>query len=57
MTSIKKWNYKAEVIRHKSFGGVDTEGLEEILNEYGAEGYELVSVCELDVHIFKKPTE
>ena len=54
---MKKWNYKAEVIRHKSFGGVDTECLEEILNEYCAEGYELVSVCELDVHIFKKPTE
>jgi len=50
-----EFDYKVEVIAHKRpFVGIDTDGLEKTLNEYGAEGYELIAVCESDVHIFKK---
>ena len=48
---MTKWDYKAEKI-NIGFGGV--KKLEEILNIYGDDGYELVSITDKGVYIFKK---
>ena len=53
---MKKWEYKVEEIRQYQFGRLN-KSLEKILNEYGVEGYELVSVSSNDIHIFKKPLQ
>lgn len=48
---MAKWDYKAERIT-TGFGGVNK--LEEILNIYGEDGYELVTIDPKGVYIFKK---
>lgn len=57
---MKKFEYKAECITPMgNWGMIKLEDYEKILNQYGEEGYELVSILpkisELKpVHIFKK---
>ncbi len=48
---MTKWGYKAERIT-TGFGGV--KKLEEILNIYGDDGYELITIDAKGVYLFKK---
>jgi hypothetical protein len=48
---MAKWDYKVERITI-GFGGI--KKLEEILNVYGDDGYELVTIDAKGVYIFKK---
>ena len=56
---MKKFDYKTESITPIGNWGLKLEDYEKILNQYGEEGYELVSILpginiSEPVHIFKK---
>tara|TARA_B100001059_G_scaffold86094_1_gene84200 strand:+ start:377 stop:553 length:177 start_codon:yes stop_codon:yes gene_type:complete len=56
---MKKYEYKADPLNpFGSWGKLKLEEYEKILNKYGEEGYELVSLYTIEntpaIHIFKK---
>ena len=56
---MRKFEYKSECITPMGAWGIKLEDYEKILNQYGDEGYELVSILpninvSKPVHIFKK---
>ncbi len=54
-----QWTYKVVDINPSLFKAISTEGVQEILNQHGQQGWELVHVTQLAVNMqslyFKKP--